>query len=77
MRDNHVKNLQLEKGVRKRVQTWFADLPLTHSIDLSRQGKEDVGSSKARDRTPPCTAGFLYPGYTARWDTEKIIRGCH
>ena len=44
-RDNCEKNLQIEIGDRK-IQPWFADLPLSHSIDLSRQGKRTLGAVK-------------------------------
>ncbi len=36
---------------------WFADLPLTSSIDLSRRYKQDAGSSKAEIGHRPDTQG--------------------
>ena len=31
----------------EKSSKWFADLPLGHSIDLSRRSMQDAGSSKA------------------------------
>ena len=49
------------------VRTWFAGLPPTRTNRLVLAGGEDVGSSKACVRAPPCIYRVLVSGYTAGW----------